>query len=100
MRSPNNTNGVVIELAPCDINDARQVWEGTLEQMSGNVGLYQFLNQGVGSANAGCLAEGNTADGTAGQLVQNLCTGSADRLWKVRHNGLLQFEINANPWGR
>ena len=29
LRSPNNTNGAVIELAPCDINDARQVWEGT-----------------------------------------------------------------------
>jgi hypothetical protein len=100
LRSPNNTNGAAIELAPCDINDARQVWEGTREQMSGNVGLYQFRNQGVGAANAGCLAEGNTADGTVGQLVQNFCNGSTDRLWKVRHNQLMQFESGSTPWGQ
>ena len=70
------------------------------EQRSGNVGFYQFRNQGVGSANAGCLAEGNTAGGTAGQLIQNFCNGSADRLWKVRHNQLMQFESDQTPWGQ
>jgi hypothetical protein len=100
LRSPNNTNGAAIELALCDINDARQVWDGTREQMSGNAGVYQFRNEGVGAANAGCLAEGNTADGTVGQLVQNFCNGGTDRLWKVRHNRLMQFESDQTPWGQ
>jgi len=100
LRSPSDTNGAAVELAPCDPNDDRQVWNGTREQTSANGGLYQFRNRGVGSANAGCLAEGNTNGGTAGLLVQDFCNGTPDRLWKVRHNQLMQFESDPTPWGQ
>lgn len=99
LRSPNDTNGAAVELAPCDPNDDRQVWNGTREQASGNVGFYQFRNRGVGSANAGCLAEGSATGNTAGLLVQEFCTGTPERLWKVRHNQLMQFESTSTPWG-
>lgn len=100
LRSPSDTNGAAVELAPCDANDDRQVWNATREQASNNVGFYQFRNKGFGSANAGCLAEGNAADNTVGQLVQHFCDGSPGRLWKVRHNQLMQFESNPTPWGQ
>jgi hypothetical protein len=100
LRSPNDTNGVAVELAPCDSNDPRQIWDGTREQQSGTVGFYQFRNEGVGAINRGCLAEGNATDKTVGLLVQSDCTGGTNRLWKVRHNTLMQFESDPTPWGR
>jgi hypothetical protein len=100
LRSPNDTNKAVVELAPCDFNDPRQVWNGTREQQAGGTGLYQFRNEGVGALNAGCLAEGNDNDGTGGKLVQDFCTGAADRLWKVQRIDDAQFEGDQNPWAR
>jgi len=100
LRSPNDTNGAVVELAPCNSNDPRQIWDGTREQQVSGVGFYQFRNQGVGAANRGCLAEGKAADGTAGQLVQGDCSGTSNQLWKVRNNNLNQFEADQTPWGQ
>jgi hypothetical protein len=100
IRSPNDNNGAVMELAPCDFNDTRQIWDGTQEQLVNGVAFYRFRNEGVGVVNRGCLAEGNATDGTTGKLVQGDCTTAGDRLWKVHHNNLNSFESGQTPWGQ
>ena len=95
VRSPNNTDGAAMELAPCDFTDLRQTWDGTREQTVSGVAFYQFRNEGVGAINKGCLAEG-----TGGQLIQSDCNVAADRLWKVHHNNLNLFESSQTPWGQ
>ena len=100
LRSPSDDNNVAVELAYCDFNDPRQIWDGTRENTGAGAGLYQFRNEGVGAFNRGCLAEGSAATNTAGRLVQSDCNGGVDRLWKVRHDTLMQFESDPTPWGQ
>lgn len=98
-RAPADANGTLVELAPCDSNDPRQVWDGTSQQTVGGFVFYQFKNEGVGIINRGCLAEGTAADGTAGKLVLGDCSIVAAQLWKVRNNTLNSFESGQQPWG-
>jgi hypothetical protein len=97
VRSPNSTDKAAVELAPCDINDPRQVWEGTRVQVTGGVAFYQFLSQG-GASNFPCLAEGG-----GGMLIQTFCTSTpptSDQLWKVLRKDNGQFEGDLTPWSQ
>jgi hypothetical protein len=100
LRAPADANGTLVELAPCDNTDSRQVWDGTRQQLTGGTGFYQFHNEGVGIINRGCLAEGNSAGGTAGKLVLGDCSVVSDQLWKVRNNTSNSFESDQSPWGQ
>lgn len=97
LRSPDDNNNSVMELAICDRTDPRQQWRGIRRQLTAGKGVYSF--ESIASNSFGCLTE--QSGGT--QLIQRACditTVTPAQLWTVRKNTTNAFETDTNPWGQ